>query len=303
MYILINLFILVLILFLYIHIYFHINTSDYLEIYEIENVTKDKFEDICNFKQPILINNINIINNLTIDYIQSNYSNFDLKIYNIQNENQSDNKTINYADNNISMFVLMNYSKALELFKKDTSGTYISEYNKEFLEKKSLIKEFNTQDMFLRPYNISNIDYDIILGSTNAYTQLKYTLNNRNYLSVINGLIEITLCPPKYYKYLHIYTDYESLEIKSNIDIYNINDIFINDYNKIKFMKVKLCPNQLLQIPPYWFYSIKILEDNTLIAKFNYRTYMNSLSILPQIFMKHLQNSNIKNNVTKILDL
>lgn len=303
MYILINLFIFVLVLFLYIHIHFHISTSNYLEVYEIENVTKDKFEDICNFKQPVLVNNISIINNLTIDSIKSSYSSFDIKIYNVQSDNRPSNQTISSADSNTNMFVLMQYSNALELFGKDPSGSYISEYNKDFLEETSLIKEFSSQDMFLRPYNISYIDYDLLLGSNQAYTQLKYTLNNRNYLTVLNGSVEISLCPPKYYKYLHIDIDYELMEVKSNIDIYNIDDIYTNDYNKVKFMKIKLSSHQLLQIPPYWFYCIKILEQDTLIAKFNYRTYINSISILPQICMKHLQNNNVKNNVTKIMDL
>ena len=52
MQLIINSLIFCIVLFLYIHIYNHIKTSNYLEVYEIENLSKDKLEDIINFKQP-----------------------------------------------------------------------------------------------------------------------------------------------------------------------------------------------------------------------------------------------------------
>ena len=63
MYILINLFVFCLILFLYIHIYFHIKTSNYLEIYEVESPSKEKLEELCDLKQPTICNNMNNITN------------------------------------------------------------------------------------------------------------------------------------------------------------------------------------------------------------------------------------------------
>ena len=42
------------VLFLYLHVYFHLKTSDDLEIYEIENPSKDKLEEICDLRQPVL---------------------------------------------------------------------------------------------------------------------------------------------------------------------------------------------------------------------------------------------------------
>ena len=40
------------VLFLYIHVFFHLKTSNDLEIYDIEVPNKEKFEEICNLKQP-----------------------------------------------------------------------------------------------------------------------------------------------------------------------------------------------------------------------------------------------------------
>ncbi len=285
--ILINLLILTITLFLYIHIYNQIKTSNYLEVYEIENISKDKFEELCDLKQPLLINNINLLN-FDIPYIQNNYGSFDLKITNKQTSD---------------MFLPMKFRTAIELFDKDTSSNYISENNKEFLEETSLIKEFSINDLFLRPTGTSSIEYDILLGSINSYTPLCYNLNCRNYYSVLSGSIEVTLCPPKDYKYLYVNKDYENFKFTSNINILEPQNEYKNEFEKVKFLRIILQPNRLLQIPAYWFFSIKILESNTLISNFKYTTYMNSLAMTPELFIKFLQNNNIKKNIARVADL
>ena len=47
-------FIFMIVLFCYVHIYDNYNTSNDLEVYEIDKVSKDKLEEICNLKQPFL---------------------------------------------------------------------------------------------------------------------------------------------------------------------------------------------------------------------------------------------------------
>jgi hypothetical protein len=47
-------FIFCIILFLYLHIQFHLKTHDDLEIYEIDQASKDKIEEICDLRQPVL---------------------------------------------------------------------------------------------------------------------------------------------------------------------------------------------------------------------------------------------------------
>lgn len=282
--ILINLLILTIMLFLYIHIYNQIKTSDYLEVYEIENISKDKFEELCDLKQPLLINNINLLD-IDIPHIQNNYGSFDLKITNKETPD---------------MCLPMKFVTAIELFDKDTSSNYISENNNEFLEETSLIKEFSINDLFLRPRGTSSIEYDILLGSINSYTSLSYNLNCRNYYSVLSGSIEVTLCPPKDYKYLYVNKDYDNFKFTSQINILDPQDEYKNEFEKVKLLRVVLEPNRLLQIPAYWFFSIKILESNTLISNFKYTTYMNSLAMAPELFIKFLQNNNIKKNLAKV---
>ena len=105
------------------------------------------------------------------------------------------------------------------------------------------------------------------------------------------------------YKYLYVNKDYENFKFTSSVDILNPQDEYKNDFDKVKFMKVILAPNKLLQIPAYWFFSIKILESDTLISNFKYTTYMNSLAMSPELFIKFLQNNNIKQNLAKVADL
>jgi hypothetical protein len=107
------------------------------------------------------------------------------------------------------------------------------------------------------------------------------------------------LCPPKYYKNLHVKKNYETLEFYSQINIYNVDNIYKNDYNKIKFLRVILNVGQVLVIPPYWFYSIKFLEKHTLAFLNSYTTYINYVSLIPHLTMQLLQLGNIKLNVKK----
>ena len=64
--IIIGFFIFCLVLFIYLHVQFHLKTSEDLEMYEIDDPSKDKLEEICNIRQPVLFNfdNQKIFNNL-----------------------------------------------------------------------------------------------------------------------------------------------------------------------------------------------------------------------------------------------
>tara|TARA_B100000902_G_C27307899_1_gene916625 strand:- start:2337 stop:3233 length:897 start_codon:yes stop_codon:yes gene_type:complete len=291
MYILANILILLITIFLYINIYFNLNTSDYLEIYEIDNISKEKFEELCNIKQPLFFDcnklDINLsFPDINIDYLKKIYGNFDILLFDNNNQN---------------LGIPVDIISAYELFKKDLSNNYISEYNYNFLEETTLIKSFKTYDYFLRPLNVTNTFYDIICGSLNSYTKLKYSLNYRNIFYVNEGSVEITLTPPCNKKFLHVNNYNDDLEYYSDIDIFNIDEKYNKDFNKVKFLRKILNKGQFISIPAYWFYSIKILEHNTLISSYKYRTYSNNLAILPTILHNFLKRNNIKRNFIKVV--
>ena len=121
----INLLIFCVVLFLYVHVYNHIKTSSYLEVYEIENLSKDKFEDLNNFKQPLLLNNYTLLNNINMDYLISNYPTFDINLYNKQNDSvlkikmdEFTNTLIKYFDRRFKLRYFFHYTDTDQLLKR-----------------------------------------------------------------------------------------------------------------------------------------------------------------------------------------
>jgi hypothetical protein len=140
---------------------------------------------------------------------------------------------------------------------------------------------------------VSNCLYDILSGSFNGYTPLRYDINNRNYYLVTNGYIEITLIPPKYSKYLYQQPDYELFEFKSPINVWDVQPNYKQEYNKSKSIKFTINTGKMLYIPPYWWYSIRFNKHSSLTTM-KYRTFMNNFAILPNTILHYLQLYNIK---------
>ncbi len=288
MYILINFLIFVITLFFYIHIYFHIKCSNYLEIYEIEKISKQSIDEIYNLKQPFIFDYDTIfLESINIDSLKQNYGSFDIKLYN---------------KNDTNIGVPMNFITCCDLFSKDISKNYYSEHNNEFLEETTLLKYFSDSDMILRPLNSVNKKYDLLIGSNDVYSELKYNINFVNILYVNEGDVDIVLTCPNNRKYLHFNDVNENFEYVSKIDYYNVEDKYKKDFNKVKFMNVKLTKGKFLNIPAFWIYNIKFNSENTLVSKFSYRTFMNELSILPHLLNKILHDNNIKRNFLKTIE-
>ena len=118
---------------------------------------------------------------------------------------------------------------------------------------------------------------------------------------VTDGSVKIRFAPPISEKYLDPEIDYETLVVSSPINVWlnenGTNDNGTNENEKklqnIKFIDITVPKGKMIHIPPYWWYSIQFLEDASIVS-FKYRTYMNILTILPQIFLQILQLQNIK---------
>ena len=287
-------FIFCLVLFIYLHIQFHLKTSNDLEIYEIDDVSKDKLEEICDLRQPILFNynNEKIIETTNSKFILENYPAFELKIRNI-----------NETDTNSELYVNLPLHASVKLFKQDNNSCYFSENNSDFLNDTGVIKHLKYNDEYLRPFMVSNLNYDIMLGSTGAYTPFRYQVNYRNYFLCTEGSVQIKMAPPQSIKYLYPEYDYENFEFRSPVNPWKVQTKYAADFEKMKCLEVSLTKGKLIFIPAYWWYSIKYNSDNTSISSFKYRTYMNNLAISPYIFMHILQLQNIKRDVTKKISL
>ena len=291
--ILIGLFIFILILFIYIHIYFQLKTSNDLEIYEIEQASKDKIEEICDIRQPVIFdfNSEKIIQYSNKSYILNNYSAFEIKV-----RNTKDTK----YDSEI--LIPLPLHSANTLFTEDKTGVYFSENNSEFIQETGIIKHFQYNDEFLRPYMVSNCNYDIMMGSQNTITPFRYELNYRNYFLVTEGSVQLKLTPPKNSKYLYPVYDYENFEFRSPINAWTPQKQYIADFDKVKCLEITLSVGQTIQIPAYWWYSFKFTKNSS-ISCFRYRTYMNNIAISPHILLYGLQLQNIKRDTIKKMDI
>ena len=132
-----------------------------------------------------------------------------------------------------------------------------------------------------------------MFGSVNSTTPLRYEVNYRNYFYVTSGEIVLKLIPPNNTKYLYLQKDYDNFEFRSPINPWNVQNEYKIDFEKIRYLNVKLKKGDIIFIPAYWWYSIKFLKISS-VCTLKYRTFMNVLAISPDIVMSFLQGQNIK---------
>jgi hypothetical protein len=278
------------VLFLYLHIYFQLKTSNDLEVYEIEQPSKDKLEEICDLRQPVIFDyqNDSLLESCKINTVAEHYSAFDVKLRNVKE-----------LDENTDLHIPITLKVALSLFNNDKDSKYIIEKNNDFLEETGLIKNFKYNDAFLRPPMVSNCFYDLVSASQNTETPLQYNVNYRNFYLVTHGKIKIKLIPPKSARYLYPTDDYENFEFRSPLNPWEIQRQYKADFDKIKTLEIELTPGKIIYIPAYWWYSVKFMEPLTSVCVFKYRTYMNTVAILPKLCMKTLQRQNTKREIVK----
>lgn len=109
--------------FLYLHIYFQLKTSNDLEVYEIEQPSKDKLEEICDLRQPVIFDyqNDSLLESCKINTVTEHYSAFDVKLRNVKE-----------LDENTDLHIPITLKVALSLFNSDKDSKYIIEKNNDF---------------------------------------------------------------------------------------------------------------------------------------------------------------------------
>lgn len=277
------------VLFIYLHVQFHLKTSEDLEMYEVDQPSKDKLEEICDLRQPVLFEFEcdKLMQTTNRAYIANHYQAFELQIRNVRE-----------TDANAELYMPLPFHAAVKLFQEDKTASYFTEHNADFLDETGVLKNLKYNDEFLRPYMVSNCHYDIVMGSANTCTPFRYEVNYRNYLLLTQGSAQIKLAPPHCAKYLYPIYDYENFEFRSPVNPWDPQPRYAADFDKIKCLEFTLLPGKTLYIPSYWWCSIQFKED-TSISCFNYRTYMNNVAITPYICLHALQLQNVKRTVAK----
>jgi hypothetical protein len=169
------------VIFIYLHVAFQLKTSNEFELFESE-FSKEKLEEICSFKQPVLFNH-------TFDIDMSPYEKYDVVVYDSCYKKK-----------------IMPLKKALRL------KNHVGCDNHDFI--KDTINHYPDE---LQPPLVTTIKYDYLFGS-NVSTRLQYKNYERNYFIVINGNMKVKLSPPKQKKFLNEIKQYESQDFYSKID-------------------------------------------------------------------------------------
>lgn len=295
-------FIFCIVLFIYLHIHFHIKRSNDLEVYEIDQPSKQRLEEVCDIRQPTTFEYYNdqLLTQLSYQTIHTNYRAFDIHIRDVSKSPAADKPTTidktpqKGTEQESVLYIPVTFKIAHEVLKKDTERKYLSEHNDDFIDETGLIKLFQLNDEFLRPYMVSKCMYDIMMASEKTTTPLRYEVNYRNYFLVTQGSVRILLIPPKDTRYLYPINDYDILEFRSPVNPWKVQPEYQDDFDKIKTLEVELFQGMVMFIPAYWWYSIQFISAETSVCVFKYRTHMNTLSIAPQLLLNILQNLNIK---------
>jgi len=270
-----------------------LKTSNDLEVYTIERPSKNKLEEICDLRQPVVFefSNERLLESCNLASLDDNYGAFDIKLRDTQQN-----------DENSELYLPFLLKEALKVFQDDKNAKYITENNGDFLEETAAIKNFRYNDSFLRPPMVSKCTYDFWSGSIGAQTPLRYNLEYRTFIYLTSGKAKLKLIPPHSSRYLNVEKDYDNFEFRSGINPWNVQQHYKADFDKVKVLDIEVTPGYIIFIPAYWWYSIKY-EELSSICVFKYRTYMSTLSTLPQILMSYLQKQNIKREIAKKLDI
>jgi len=282
------------ILFLYIHIINQLKTSEDLEIYEMDYSTNSQLQEVCEVKQPVLFEfqsiYPDIYENLTKEEIFSKYGSYDVKIKDTRDYNQS-TESIEY--------VVLSLQSSQSLVESDSGSHYFSENNEELVHESGLSSEYKELDTYLKPSFTLQTKYDIMFGSQNTATPLRYHLNYRQFFIVKSGKIHVKMTPMKSKKYLKPIKDYDNYEFRSPINVWNPQPEYLHEMDKLKFLEFDVSAGHVLYIPSYWWYSIKY-EKDAIIYSATYNSVMNCLAHTPQWVLYFLQQHNIYKKIAKI---
>ena len=272
------------VVFLYVHIIDQYKKSEDLEIYELDYVSNNDLQTVCNIKQPVLFE---FKNDITLENVQKNGS-YDVKVRD---------------SNDLTDYVMLKFDSFKTLIDTDGESHFFTEGNHDFIEESTLYDSFSTMNSFLKPVFSIHTKYDIMMGSKDANTPLRYHTNDRLFLMVSFGKIRVKMTPWKSRKYLHPISDYDNYEFRSPIDAFNNtkNEEYMNDVEKIKFLEFDVLEHYVLYIPPYWWYSIQYSDSDSVVLGVTYLSGMNMIANSPDLIKYYFQQYNTTTKVVRTL--
>ena len=267
-------------LFVYLHVFYHLKTCDDLEILRISAPTKERLEEVCALRQPVVFPSGNISRGAEIDLrrLSNNNCKGDLQIRNVT-----------HVDSLSEYPIPLSVDATIQLLSKDEDGRFFTERNGAFVEENSIADKFSSFDDLFRPSAVVGHEVDMMSGSRGAYTPFRYHVNYRHFLHSSRGDVRVRLSPPSTAKGLHMLNDYENMEFRVRGNLWK--------EEKVQRADILLRSGEVLFIPAYWIYSV-MFEDHSTLVSFSYRTLMSSVSVSPQVLLRVLQSQNTRHTIT-----
>ena len=163
------------------------------------------------------------------------------------------------------------FDSAMQLMESDSLGRYVSEDNHVFMDDSGLSKTVMArylQHQFQPGFGNVATRYDLLAGSKNATIPCQYHTDSRYFIGVTAGKIHLQLAPWKNTKYLAPVTKTRrSSKFKS-----------LHENPNIRFLDCVVDDGFVVSIPPYWWYSIKFLTNQTTCFGARYSTFINKLA-------------------------
>lgn len=275
------------VLLIYLHVIYHLKKNNTKEVYYLENISKEKVEELCDLRQPAVFN----------------YENQPIRDSILVSMRDKKHDNVNIRNSiNIENYIPLSLNKTQELFEKDDKSTYYSENNAEFISSGGINHIIGSNDHYLKPCMVSSKTYDIMFGSNNSYSPMRYDVNYRNFYYCLKGSVKIKLAPPKSSEYLSETKNYNTFEFSSPINPWNVQDEYMFDMKNVDTLDVTLGEGQVLYIPAFWWYSIEF-QNEAVISTLKYRTYMNTLAVLPRFILRFFQMQNVSHKLFPTTEL
>lgn len=228
---------------LYLHIIYAISIQTFESIGEIDFENNSQLQEMCSINKPFVFE-------YNIYCPQINLS----KLININQLMTSKYLKINVFSNDNNKSTVINFNKAIHLFNKDNTN-YYTHNNNDLINNNTIIKHLSQLNQDIKPPMYTNIAYDIISGSINSYIPTTYHNNNRRFLILLQGKIQINTVSLKYKD--------------------DFSDIWKKD-RKIPIIETNINPGYIFYLPSNVLYSIKFLEKNTLVWSISYDSIITS---------------------------
>jgi hypothetical protein len=260
----------IIVLILYSQIIFQLKKGDDIEIYETDYTSNKDINANANLKQPFVFrfDDANL-RSMPLSKLVADHGSFDIFVKEIAD----------YHADKPPTSVVLSLNAAHSLMKTDTEGKYFSSGNQYFIDETGIQKYYQQIDKYLEPALSVFSRYDLLLGSNGTTTPFAYHTYERRYIYITGGKYVVKMTPWRSTKYMVVNKNYKEYEFSSPLNVWNPQQAYDTAYSKMKFVEFNVESGQVVYIPPFWHYSLKMVGDDDHVAHiFDYSSPMNILA-------------------------